>query len=226
MTDGVEQHQIESDGAPKTLLIIHSLYLPINNVLMPDKNTDTFCPKNKNEWRNWLLKHHISKQSVWLICYKKSSGVPSIIWSESVEEALCFGWIDSVRKTIDEQRYKQFFSKRKSISTWSKINKDKVEYLIAKKRMSEAGYKSISEAKRNGSWSILDEVEKLIIPPDLEVAFQKHSGSKDFFLSLSKSGRKILLQWIVLAKRDTTRQNRIKQIAENAKEGKKPKAFR
>lgn len=177
------------------------------------------------EWRHWLTQNHQSEQSVWLVCNNKKSNLPVIPWGELVEEALCFGWIDSTRKTIDEFSFKQLFSKRKRNGTWSKVNKEKVQKLIDKGLMTESGYESIKTAKLNGSWTILDEVEELIIPPDLEDAFENHTGSKSYFLSLSKSVRKMMLQWIVLAKRPETRQRRIDEVAVCAGQNKKPKQF-
>lgn len=177
------------------------------------------------EWRQWLAKNHQSKQSVWLVCNNKKSDLPVIPWGELVEEALCFGWIDSTRKTINEFSFKQLFSKRKRNGTWSKVNKEKVQKLIDCGLMTESGYESIKTAKLNGSWTILDEVEELIIPPDLEKAFENYTGSKDYFISLSKSVRKMMLQWIVLAKRPETRQKRIDEVAECAGQNKKPKQF-
>ncbi|MFN8231168.1 YdeI/OmpD-associated family protein [Flavobacterium filum] len=188
-------------------------------------NIETFCPTNRIDWRKWLKKNHQTKQSVWLVCYTKKSNQPTVNWSETVDEALCFGWIDSTRKTIDEFSFMQFFSKRKPNSTWSKINKEKVQKLIDNGLMSQAGLDIIETAKQNGSWTILDEVEELKIPNDLEKAFKKHKGSKDYFLSLSKTVRKMMLQWLVLAKRPETRQKRINEIAEQAGQNKKPKQF-
>lgn len=190
------------------------------------KEIETYCPKSQTEWRQWLEKNHQSKLSVWLIYYTKKSTIPSLSWSEAVDEALCFGWIDSTRKTIDEFSFMQFFSKRKPKSNWSKINKEKVQQLIDSKRMTKAGHESIETAKQNGYWTILDEVEELIIPKDLEIAFEKHKGSKDHFLSLSKSTRKIILSWIVLAKQQETRQKRIDEVAESAEQNLKPKHLR
>lgn len=193
---------------------------------MTEKVIETYCPECQTDWRKWLEKNHQSKQSVWLVYYTKKSNIPTINWSEAVDEALCFGWIDSTRKTIDDSSFIQFFSKRKPNSTWSKINKEKIKQLIDSRRMTKAGYESIETAKQNGSWTILDEVEELIIPNDLEDAFSKHNGSKDYFLSLSKSARKIILSWIVLAKRQETRQNRIDEIVKSAEQHLKPKHLR
>lgn len=186
---------------------------------------EAFCPASQQEWRQWLEENHASKQSVWLVHYKKKAGKPSISWSDAVDEALCFGWIDSIRKTLDEERFIQFFSRRKPAGTWSKINKEKVQQLAADGRMAQAGLDSIERSKQNGSWTILDDVEELIVPKDLTKAFRAHKGSKDYFLSLSKSVRKALLQWLVLAKRPETRQNRINEIAELAGQQRKPKQF-
>lgn len=186
----------------------------------------TFYPSTQADWRQWLQENHLSKQSVWLIYYKKKSKIPSLSWSEAVDEALCFGWIDSTARPIDDEKYMQFFTKRKPNSVWSKINKDKVEKLIATGKMNQAGLESIEKAKQNGSWTILDSVEELTLPEDLEAAFQANEGSKDFFMSLSKSVRKAILQWLVLAKQEITRQKRINEIAELAAQKLKPKQFR
>ena len=180
------------------------------------KETETFCPKNQKEWREWLKKNHQSKQSVWLILYKKESNKPLIGWSGAVDEALCYGWVDSVRRSVDKEKFMQFFSIRKPKGTWSKINKEKVNQLINKGLMAQAGLEAIETAKQNGSWTILDTVEELKIPRDLAKEFKAQPGSKDYFLSLSKSVRKMILQWIVLAKRPETRQKRITEIAELA----------
>lgn len=192
---------------------------------MPSQDTPSFYPASAKKWRAWLQKNHAKEKSVWLVCYKLSSGKPSLSWSEAVEEALCFGWIDSTRRTIDHESFMQFFAKRKPGSTWSKINKDKVELLIADGRMAQAGLDSIALAKENGSWNILDAVETLDVPKDLEKAFKAHKGSKDFFLSLSRSVRKAILQWLVLARRAETREKRVQEIAMLAGKKQKPKQF-
>jgi len=190
------------------------------------KDVEDYCPSNKQDWRKWLELNHNKKDAIWLIFYKKKSPNHNLSWSESVDEALCFGWIDSVKKTIDNEKYKQYFSKRKAKSNWSRINKNKVNTLIDQGLMEEQGYKSIEIAKENGSWTILDSVEALIIPEDLKVAFANHEGSMEYFESLSKSVKKGLLYWLVSAKRKETRQKRILEIAENANKNMRPKQFR
>ncbi len=190
------------------------------------RDVEDYYPYDKNDWRKWLELNHNKKDAVWLIFYKKKSPKHNLAWSESVDEALCFGWIDSTKRTIDSEKYKQYFSKRKAKSNWSKINKDKVKTLIDQGLMQEAGYKSIEIAKENGSWTILDGVEALIIPEDLKEAFANYKGSIEFFGNLSNSGKKILLHWVVSAKIKETRQMRILEIVENASNNLKPKQFR
>lgn len=193
---------------------------------MHNKEIETYSPQSQTDWRQWLEKNHQSKQSVWLVFYTKKSNVPSLSWSEAVDEALCFGWIDSTRKKINDISFMQFFSKRKPKSNWSKINKEKVQRLIGNKRMTKAGYESVEIAKQNGYWTILDEIEEVIIPNDLEIAFEKHNGSKDYFLGLSKSTRKIILSWIILVRKQETRQKRIEEVVESAALNLKPKHLR
>ncbi|WP_417611757.1 YdeI/OmpD-associated family protein [Owenweeksia hongkongensis] len=190
------------------------------------KDPQNFTPASQQEWHNWLKANYESEEAVWLIIYKKGSGIPSLTWSEAVDEALCFGWIDSVKKTIDKEKYKQYFCKRKPKSIWSKINKEKVEQLIAEKRMTPAGMRCIEIAKQNGSWTFLDSVDALIIPKDLEAELDNNPRAKDYFEGLSNSAKKLLLYWVISAKREETRSKRIIEIAENAALGTKPKAFR
>ena len=190
------------------------------------KDVEDYCPYDKKDWRKWLELNHNKKDAVWLIFYKKKSPNHNLGWSESVDEALCFGWIDSTKRTIDSEKYKQYFSKRKAKSNWSKINKDKVKTLIDQGLMEEEGYKSIEIAKENGSWTILDGVEALIIPEDLKEELANYKGSTEFFGSLSKSVKKTLLYWVISAKRKETRQKRILEIVENASNNLKPKQFR
>ena len=186
----------------------------------------TFCPTNKKDWRNWLKDNHVVEDSIWLIYYRKNSPNHNLSWSEAVDAALCFGWIDSTRKTIDSEQFMQYFCKRKPKSNWSKINKDKIKVLIEQGLMEEAGYKSIEIAKANGSWTILDQVEALELPEDLQEELGKHTGALDYYDSLAKSKKKGLLYWVVSAKRAETRRKRIVEIAENAGEGMMPKRFR
>lgn len=193
---------------------------------MPDSSAATITPKNRTDWRNWLIENHHTETSVWVIHYKQHSEDHNMTWSEAVDEALCFGWIDSTRRSVDDDRYIQFFSRRKPKSTWSKINKDKVDRLIAEGLMTAAGQKCIDIAKSNGSWTVLDNVEALVIPEDLEQAFSLHPEAKTFFLNQSKSVQKMMLHWITFAKRTNTRESRIEEIISNANLQQRPKQFR
>lgn len=187
---------------------------------------DSYCPTSKEDWRNWLKENHLIKDSIWVIFYKTSSPNLNLTWSEAVDEALCFGWIDSTKKAIDSEKYIQYFCKRKPKSNWSKVNKDKIKALIEQELMEEEGYKSIEIAKENGSWTILDEVEAVVVPEDLKEALANCKGAMEYFESLSKSAKKILLYWVVSGKRAATRQKRILEIAESASKNLKPKQFR
>ncbi len=192
---------------------------------MLSKNEEIYYPKSRTDWRNWLVKNQKSRQSVWLLFHKKNSKKDSISWSEAVEEALCFGWIDSKRKTIDEYSYRQYFSIRKPKSTWSKVNKEKVIDLTEKGLMTKSGLQCIEIAKQNGSWTILDDIEQLIIPNDLKEALTSKRSALDYFEKLSKSSKKLLLYWVSSAKRPETRIKRISEISERAEKGLKPKQF-
>ncbi len=189
-------------------------------------DVEEYCPHDKQDWRKWLELNHEKKEAVWLIFYKKKSPNANLDWSEAVDEALCFGWIDSIKRPIDNEKYIQYFSKRKANSTWSKINKEKVDYLTLENLMQQAGFKTIEIAKKNGAWSILDEVEALIIPEDLKKELNKRVAALEYYEGLSKSAKKILLSWVVLAKRADTRQKRIIEIVDNASKKLKPKQFR
>ena len=190
------------------------------------KGIEEFCPHDKEDWRKWLETNHQKKDAVWLIFYKKKSPNHNLSWSESVDEALCFGWIDSTKKTIDHEKYRQYFTKRKPKSNWSKINKDKVKVLTELGLMKDEGFKSIEVAKENGSWSNLDEVESLTIPNDLKKELLSHKSAAKYYESLSNSVQKMLLYWVVSAKRIETRQKRVLEIIENASNKQLPKQFR
>ena len=174
------------------------------------------CPQNQQQWREWLQAHHDQHQSVWLVYHKKNSATPTLTWSEAVDEALCFGWIDSQAKPLDAERYQQFFSRRKPKSGWSKVNKAKVQRLLAEGKMTPAGLATIETAKQNGSWTLLDEVEELQLPADLEQAFVLQPKARKYFLQLSRTAKRNMLLGLVLAKRAATRQQRIRAILELA----------
>lgn len=183
---------------------------------------DSFWPTSRQHWRDWLAEHHDKRQSVWLIYAKKKSGLLGISYQEAVEEALCFGWIDSRAKPIDDTTYRQFFSPRKSASGWSKVNKERIERLIDAGLMMSAGIASIERAKQNGSWRMLDDIEAGIVPVDLAEALQKRPDAHRYFYDLCRSDKRAILQWLVQAKRTETRQNRLTEVVYMAAQRQKP----
>ncbi|KUG06502.1 YdeI/OmpD-associated family protein [Solirubrum puertoriconensis] len=172
------------------------------------------CVASRQEWRQWLEANHATAPGVWLVYYKKSSGQPSLSWAEAVQEALCFGWIDSKANTIDEYRYKQVFTPRKPRSVWSKINKQYIERLSAEGLMRPAGLEAIEVAKQNGSWTSIDSSENLEVPADLADALAAHDAARRNFEAFSPSNRKMLLQWLLSAKRPETRTRRVAEIVQ------------
>ena len=194
--------------------------------MTPEKATETFCPASPQHWREWLHAHHAEKQSVWLIYHKKKSATPSLTWSQAVDEALCFGWIDSRAQPLDDERYRQFFSRRKPASGWSKINTAKIERLLAAGLLAPAGLASIETAKQNGAWTLLDDVEELRLPADLAQPLLAHPLAASYFERLSRTDKRNILQWLALAKRPETRQKRIAEIVDLAAQQLKPTPFR
>ncbi|MEH2351649.1 YdeI/OmpD-associated family protein [Nostoc sp.] len=182
----------------------------------------TFCPKSREEWRIWLDKNHRTSFGIWLIYYKVKSGKPSVRYSEAVKEALCFGWIDSKVKSLDEERYMQIFTPRKTKSVWSKLNKQYIEELIEQGLMTTVGLAKIEAAKENGSWESLDAIEALIIPLDLKQALEANTTAKGYFEAFNNSSKKNILFWIDSAKRPETRLKRIVQTINSAATNKNP----
>jgi uncharacterized protein YdeI (YjbR/CyaY-like superfamily) len=186
---------------------------------------NSFCPTSQADWRQWLEKNHKTASAVWLVFYKAKTGMPTVAYADAVDEALCFGWIDSKINPIDQQRYRQFFSPRKATSVWSKVNKDKVERLLQNGKMTAAGLKSIEIAKQNGSWTILDSAEALIMPAELIEAFAQNPEGLPYFEGLSRTDKRNILQWLVLAKKEETKAQRIAKIVSLAAQNQKPKPF-
>lgn len=183
---------------------------------------NTLHAKTRKEWRRWLEKNHQSEKSIWLIIYKKESNTPSVYYPEAVDEALCFGWIDSKANKRDKTSYYQFFSRRNPKSKWSRVNKEKVTYLIEQGLMQRAGFEMIEIAKQLGTWTALDEVENITIPSDLQELFLKNKTAFGNWENFPRSSKRSILEWIVNAKKPETRQKRIKETVSLA--GKKVKA--
>ncbi|NJL13955.1 MAG: hypothetical protein HC913_13750 [Microscillaceae bacterium] len=183
----------------------------------------TFYAASQYEWRQWLEKNHQTEKSVWLIIYRKESLVPSVYYPEAVDEALCFGWIDSKPNKRDEVSYFQFFSQRKPKSNWSRVNKEKVARLMAEGKMSPAGLAMVKLAQETGTWTALDEVENLLIPPDLQALFDHNPIALANWEKFPRSARRGILEWILNAKRPETRQKRLEDIIQQAAQNQKAK---
>jgi len=178
-------------------------------------------PANREEWRSWLQEHHASS-GVWLAVGKKGGRVTTLTYDEAVEEALCFGWIDSTVNRLDDDRFRQLFTPRKPNSSWAPSNKARVARLIAEGRMTPAGMVVVEAAKRDGSWDLLEDVENLVMPEDLLAALAATPGASAGFATLPESQRKMALYWIQTAKRAETRTNRIDRTVQASLEGRSP----
>jgi len=179
--------------------------------------------KNRNEWRKWLAENHEKeKKGIWLVFYKKSSGQPTLEYEKTVEVALCFGWIDSIIKKIDNEKYVRKFTPRKIISQWSELNKKRVAKLIKEKRMTEFGLAKIEAAKKSGLWNKNNWLEiNFEIPKELKDAFAKSKKARIFFEQLALTYQKHFIGWIQTAKRPETKNRRIKESISLLTQGKK-----
>lgn len=175
-------------------------------------------PLSRREWRAWLEQNHARPDGVWLISYKTATGKPRVEYGEAVEEALCFGWIDSRAGTVDEERSMLWMSPRKPGAGWARTNKERIERLLAEGRMAPPGLAKIGAAKADGSWTLLDSVEAMEIPPDLEQALAGCPDAARHFHAFPPSAKKRILQWIALAKKPETRAARVAQSARLASE--------
>jgi uncharacterized protein YdeI (YjbR/CyaY-like superfamily) len=176
-----------------------------------------FTPRNRAAWRRWLQKHHGSSAGVLLVYVKKP--VRSLTYGDAVEEALCFGWIDSVMRPIDDTKYMQLFTPRKRKSGWSALNKRRIEAMIAAGLMTKAGLDKIEAAKQDGSWTKLDHIEQLTIPPAFERALKANAKARAQFESLTPSQRKIFLYYLSGVKSEDKRAARIAESIERLRAG-------
>ena len=193
---------------------------------IPEQDYKATHPKTRGQWRKWLEKNHSTAPGIWMIYYKKETGKRKFDMADAVEEALCFGWIDSVAQKLDDERSMQKFTPRKPKSIWSKINKKRIEKLIEQKLMKPAGLATIERAKENGSWDTLNSsdlhTDNNSIPDDLEKALSKNKKALANFLAFPPSYRKRFLFWIDSAKTLGTKAARIKQTLLMAAANKKP----
>jgi uncharacterized protein YdeI (YjbR/CyaY-like superfamily) len=191
----------------------------------PDER-DQVHPETRAQWRSWLAEHHATSDGVWLVQWRRQSGRSGPTYEEVVQEALCFGWIDSKAAKLDDDRTMMWVSPRKRGSGWARSNKLRIERLLADGLMAEAGLARIEEAKQDGSWTKLDAVEDLVVPDDLAAAFADNPGAREHWDGFPRSVRRAALEWIVQAKRPETRARRITETARLAARGERPGQWR
>ncbi len=177
---------------------------------------NSFLAKSRDDWRVWLSSHHQTSQGIWLVTFRKGRGRPRLEYSDAVEEALCFGWVDSLPRKLDDDRTMLYFAPRKKGSGWSALNKQRVERLMREGLMMPAGLAKVEAAKKDGTWSKLDEVEALVVPDDLLVELRRYEHAAKFFEAFPKSVKRGILEWILNAKRPETRHKRISETARMA----------
>jgi uncharacterized protein YdeI (YjbR/CyaY-like superfamily) len=172
--------------------------------------------ESQAQWRTWLETHHDTSPGIWLVTWKKASGRPLLSYVAIVDEALCYGWVDSRPRSIDGQRSARLVTPRKPASNWSARNKTRVEQLTAAGRMHPSGLAAVAAAKANGAWTALDDVETLVEPADLAAALDATPGARRHWDAFPRSARRAILEWIINAKTGTTRQARIQRTADDA----------
>jgi len=177
---------------------------------------EQFAVESRAGWHAWLDAHHATSRGVWTVTWKRRSGGPYVPYDDLVEEALCFGWVDSLGRTLDERRWQLLMTPRKVGSGWSRPNKERIERLTAAGLMAPAGAAVVAAAQADGSWSSLDAVEDLIEPDDLRAALDASPDARRHWDDFPRSAKRGILEWIMQAKRDETRARRIRETAEQA----------
>ena len=184
---------------------------------MPRTPPNSIHPKTRAEWREWLEHHQTQTEGVWLISFKKASGNPRLSYDEAVEEALCFGWVDSSKlNRLDAERSMLCFAPRKAGTGWSRLNKTRVEKLIIAGRMRPTGLAKVEAARQDGSWYALDSIEAIEIPPDLDKALTANRTAHQYFNAFPRSVKRAILEWITSAKKAETRAKRIEETVNSA----------
>lgn len=182
--------------------------------------------ETRKQWRHWLTLHHASSPGVWLVTFKAATGKPRPTYDETVEEALCFGWIDSKPQKLDEARTMLLFTPRNPKSLWSAKNKRHIDAMLVAGKMQPAGLKMVALAKASGTWTALDQVEQLLVPEDLAVALDTYPSARAYWDAFPPSARRGILEWIVTAKRPETRAKRIAETARLAAENRRANQWR
>lgn len=171
-----------------------------------------FTPKSRDDWRDWLRCNHASEAEVWVVFFKKTAPKSNLSYNDAVEEAVCFGWIDGVKRSIDEHRYMHRFSPRSPGSKWSRSNKERAGRMLDAGLMTEAGARTIARAKKTGAWDApVAAPGPLSMPPEFEARLERDREARAYFDSLAPSYRRQFVDWVASAKRDDTRQRRLKE---------------
>lgn len=176
-------------------------------------------PKSRSDFRKWLSKHHAQSESVWVVIFKAESGKANLTAADVAEEALCWGWIDSVANKLDHLRYKLRVSPRRAASVWSALNKKRVKKLIGDGLMTPHGLKKIKLAKSNGSWAKLNASDRFEMPKELGALFKQNKKANNFYQSVAPSSKRAILEWIYGAKTEVTRLKRIRETVRLAAKG-------
>ncbi len=184
---------------------------------------NTLYVTTRQQWRKWLEENHVTQNEIWLIYYKKHTGKPRISYEDAVEEAICFGWIDSLIKRIDDEKYMQKYTPRNDNSVWSEINRKRAEKMIEERKMTPAGLKKIDAAKKNGNWQkAYSSTRKIEMLPELERALKVNDTAWLNFNNFTDSYKNMYISWVSAAKREATRQHRIKEVVRRSEQNQKP----
>jgi uncharacterized protein YdeI (YjbR/CyaY-like superfamily) len=177
--------------------------------------------ETREQWRAWLAVHHDTAASVWLVSWRRHTGRPAVSYDDAVCEALAFGWVDSTAGTLDADRSRMYFAPRRRGSGWARSNKQRVEALERAGLMTDAGRRVVRAAQEDGSWTLLDDVEDLVVPPDLVAALDASPPGRRHWDAFTPGARRALLAWIATAKRPATREKRVAETAAAAAEGRR-----
>ena len=173
-------------------------------------------PFDRAGWRRWLIANHATRRGVYLVSWRRATGRTSVSYADAVEEALCVGWIDSSGRNLDDERSIQWFAARRAKSGWARPNKERVARLTAAGLMLPAGLAAVEDSKRSGTWSMLDDVENLVVPDDLAAALAANPPARSRWDAFPPSARRAMLGWLVQARQPQTRARRISAIADKA----------
>jgi uncharacterized protein YdeI (YjbR/CyaY-like superfamily) len=182
--------------------------------------------RSRADLRSWFTDNHTRSDGVWVVTWKVATGRPAPTYDEIVCECLAFGWVDSVGRALDGERTMLYVAPRKRGSGWSRPNKERLERLEADGLVTEAGRRVVEAARADGSWTLLDDVEDLVVPPDLAAALDAAPGARNAWEAFPRSARRGILEWIVQAKRPETRERRVRETAQKAAAGERANQWR